>query len=80
MRLKLGREDRSDLNREKRREDILGGRNILSKTTEAKRSMDHLDRGGYDLSVQKREKKFRNKEREKCMKENIRSNYLLSQK
>lgn len=42
--------------------------------------MDHLDRGGYDLSVQKREKKFRNKEREKCMKENIRSNYLLSQK
>lgn len=25
--------------------------------------MDHLDRGGYDLSVQEKEKEFRNNER-----------------
>lgn len=44
--LRLGCDNRSDLNSGERREDTLGGGNILSKTIGAERSMGLLDREG----------------------------------
>lgn len=56
----------------------LGG-NTLSKVKGAGRSMDLLEREGYNLPVQQGEEKFRNKGRQGYMVEVIRPNHLLSQ-
>ena len=68
----------------KRKEGMRGGKtylggDTLSKVTGAGRSMDLLEREGYDLPLQRGEEKFRNNGRQRYMVEVIRPNHLLSQ-
>lgn len=68
----------------KRKEGMRGGKtylsgDTLSKVTGAGRSMDLLEREGYDLPLQQGEEKFRNNGRQRYMVEVIRPNHLLSQ-
>ena len=67
----------------KRKEGVRGektylGGDTLSKVTGAGRSMDLLEREGYDLPLQQGEEKFRNKRRQRYMVGVIRANHLLS--